>query len=57
MALDDTWFTEIHQADGSAFSLKIKAKLHDEQTPFQRIEIFETARWGKLIKDIGLKLE
>lgn len=49
MSLDDTWFTEIHQADGSAFSLKVKAKLHDEQTPFQRIEIFETERWGKLM--------
>jgi len=49
MALDNTWFTEIHQADGSAFSLKIKAKLHDEQTPFQRIEIYDTAHWGKLM--------
>jgi len=49
MALDDTWFTEIHQADGSAFSLKVKAKLHDEQTPFQRIEIYDTVHWGKLM--------
>jgi spermidine synthase len=49
MALDDTWFTEIHQTDGSAFSLKIKAKLHDEQTPFQRIEIYDTVHWGKLM--------
>ena len=49
MALDDTWFTEIHQADGSAFSLQIKAKLHDEQTPFQRIEIYDTVHWGKLM--------
>ena len=49
MALDDTWFTEIHNADGSAFSLKINAKLHDEQTPFQRIEIYDTVHWGKLM--------
>ena len=49
MALDDTWFTEIHTADGSAFSLKIKAKLHDEQTPFQHIEIYDTVHWGKLM--------
>ena len=49
MALDDTWFTEIHQADGSAFSLKVKAKLHDEQTPFQRIEIYDTVHWGRLM--------
>lgn len=49
MALDNTWFTEIHQADGSAFSLKVKAKLHEEQTPFQRIEIYDTVNWGKLM--------
>ena len=49
MSLDDTWFTEIHQADGSAFSLKVKSKLHDEQTPFQRIEIYDTVHWGKLM--------
>jgi len=49
MALDDTWFTEIHQADGSAFSLKIKAKLHEEQTPFQKVEIYDTVHWGKLM--------
>jgi spermidine synthase len=49
MALDDTWFTEIHHADGSAFSLKVKAKLHDEQTPFQRIEIYDTVHWGRLM--------
>lgn len=49
MALDDSWFTEIHQADGSAFSLKVKARLHDEQTPFQRIEIYDTVHWGKLM--------
>src|SRR3569623_1138608 len=53
MALDDTWFTEIHQADGSAFSLKIKAKLHDEQTPFQHIEIYDTVHWGKLMTIAG----
>ena len=49
MVLDDSWFTEIHQADGSAFSLKVKARLHQEQTPFQRIEIYETVHWGKLM--------
>jgi spermidine synthase len=49
MTLDNTWFTEIHQADGSAFSLQVKAKLHDEQTPFQRIEIYDTVHWGRLM--------
>jgi len=50
MNLDNTtWFTEICQESGSAFSLKIKRKLHEEQTPFQRIEIYETEQFGNLM--------
>lgn len=43
------WFTEIDAKDGSAFSLKIKRKLHEEQTPFQKIEIYETETFGRLM--------
>ena len=43
------WFTEIYPKHGSAFSLEVKGKLHDEQTPFQRIEIFDTVWFGKLM--------
>ena len=32
------WFTEIYPRHGSAFSLRIKARLHEEQTSFQKIE-------------------
>lgn len=46
MALDDKWFTEICEEHGSAFSLRIKQKLHEEQTPFQKIEIYETETFG-----------
>ena len=49
MSLDDRWFTEIHEAEGSAFSLKIKGKLDEVQTPFQKIEIFETEEYGNLM--------
>ena len=50
MALDEKeWFTEVHTGAGSAFSLKIKAKLHEEQTPFQTIAIYETEQWGRLM--------
>jgi len=50
MALDENkWFTEVHSKDGSAFSLEIKAKLHEEQTPFQTIAIYDTVNWGKLM--------
>lgn len=54
MALDNTWYSEIHGAQGSAFSLKIKEKLHDEQTPFQRIEVYETEGFGTLMTIDGL---
>lgn len=47
--LDGGWFTERVEEDGSAFSLKITNKLHDEQSPFQRIEVYETTRYGNLM--------
>jgi len=49
MALGDEWFTEVCEEHGSAFSLKVKQKLHEEQTPFQKIEIYDTTKFGKLM--------
>ncbi len=49
MALSNDWFTEICTESGSAFSLKVKEKLHQEETPFQRIEIYETNHFGTLM--------
>ncbi len=49
MTLSDNWFTELCPESGSAFSLKLKEKLHEEQTPFQRIEIYETEHFGTLM--------
>ncbi len=43
------WFTEVYPHHGSAFSLQVKAKLHEEQTPFQKIEIYDTEWFGKLM--------
>lgn len=54
MALDDTWFTEQWSGQGSAISLKIKARLHEEQSAYQRIEIFETESFGRLMTLDGL---
>ncbi len=48
-ALDQNWFTEAHEGSGSAISYRIKQKLHAEQTPFQKIEIYETTDWGNLM--------
>jgi spermidine synthase len=45
----DRWFTEIWSAEGSAFSLEVTEKLHEEQSDFQTIEIYQTRHWGKLM--------
>ena len=48
-ALNDEWFTEVFQDEGTAFSLKVKGKVHEEQTPFQKIAIWETETFGNLM--------
>ena len=49
MSLDNTWFTEKYPDVGAAFSLRIKSKLHEEQSPFQLIEVYETEGFGNLM--------
>lgn len=48
MSLDNTWFTEPMDSTGTAFSLKGR-RLHSEQTPYQKIEIWQTETFGKLM--------
>ncbi len=43
------WFTEVADEVGSAFSLKINARVHQEKSPFQTIEIFATQQFGNLM--------
>ena len=43
------WFSEMVTPDGSAFSLRITGKLHEEQTPYQFIEIYATEGFGNLM--------
>lgn len=43
------WFTEICEPKGTAFSLRITERLAEVQTPYQRIEIFDTTDFGKLM--------
>ena len=40
MRLDQNWFTEASEKDGCAFSLKYSKKLHEEQSAFQKIEVY-----------------
>ncbi len=47
--LDKDWFSEPFGDEGLAFSLKITQKLEEVQTPFQKIEIYQTKTFGKLM--------
>lgn len=50
MSIDpNQWFTEVCNEGGTAFSLKLVERLHDEQTPFQRIEVYATEHFGCLM--------
>lgn len=46
---DKTWFSEAMDEYGVAFSLKVSGKLHEEQTQYQKIEIYQTETFGKLM--------
>ncbi len=43
------WFVEIATNAGSAFGLRITAKLHEERTPYQTIAIYDTTQFGYLM--------
>lgn len=47
--MDKKWFTETCKEAGSAFSLEIERKLHDEHSRHQRIEVFKTTQFGNLM--------
>jgi spermidine synthase len=49
MTLDNNWWSEPLADQGSAFSLQVTEKLHEEQTPFQHIEVYQTTHWGRLL--------
>lgn len=49
MVLDSNWFTEAASDIGTAFSLKLGEKLHEEQSEYQRIEVYATRNFGNLM--------
>ena len=49
MKARDNWFTEVCEECGTAFSLGIRGKLHEEQSPFQKIEVYDTEAWGHMM--------
>jgi len=49
MSLDKDWITEICEDGGSAFALKGRDKVFEQQSPFQKVEVFDTETYGKLM--------
>lgn len=47
--MGDDWFSEAVETEGVAFSLAIEEKLHDETSDYQRIEVYQTCHWGRLL--------
>ena len=50
------YFIEEHPGQDTAFGFKIKAKLHEEKTPYQKIEIYETESFGYLMAIDGFTM-
>lgn len=48
------WYTEEVREGGSALSLHIREKLHEERSEFQTIAIYDTLHYGKLMTIDGL---
>ena len=55
MTLDHHWFSEIHPATGSAFSLRLQGKLHEARSPYQRVAVYATEAFGNLMGAIALR--
>ena len=49
MTTNENWFIEHFQPTGSAIGFRITGKLDEVQSPFQKIEIYDSTDWGKLM--------
>ena len=49
MSLDDSWFTEVAPHEGMATSFRIEARLAEERSAWQRLEVYRTASFGNLM--------
>ena len=49
MSNSPQWFDERFAQSGSSVGFRVTEKLHEEQSPFQKLEIWETTDWGKLM--------
>ncbi|MDI4636482.1 MULTISPECIES: polyamine aminopropyltransferase [Halomonadaceae] len=48
-SLDTSWFTEVFDSHGSAFSLKVREKLWEVTSAYQHLEVYATETYGNLM--------
>jgi spermidine synthase len=53
MLEQDQWFLEKDETGGSVFGVKIRERLHSEQTDYQLIEIYATEKFGNVMSIDG----
>lgn len=51
----DLWYSEYH-TENVRFSIKVEKQLHSEQSAFQRIDVFESAEFGRFLTLDGLMM-
>ena len=51
---DAGWFSEEWVGQGAAIAFEFTERLVDEQSPYQRVEVFQTTQFGKLLTLDGL---
>jgi hypothetical protein len=49
MSAPADWYTEHFEISGSSIGFRVTRKLDEVQSPFQKIEIYETTDWGNLM--------
>ncbi len=49
MSATPTWYHEAFEPSGSAVGFRVTGQLHEEQSAFQKLEIWNTTDWGKLM--------
>jgi len=49
----ELWFSEKH-TENAKFSIRVKEQVYSQQSPFQKIDVFETEEYGKVLAIDGI---
>lgn len=53
--MTDLWFTEMHEQDAK-FSIQVTKHLYSEQSPYQKIDLYESKTFGRFLTLDGLMM-